>query len=168
VVLFVSVVVAIGLAIMAVRHERQIARSRLVFESLTRKNWDGDYLDTRMKFTKLCEPDDMGLAKYIEKQPDYAVAEMVTVRAILNDHEIMAIGIRQGILDEEYLFRYMRGIAIRDWNRCVAFVTALRVRTQNPLLYVEFEGLATSWQNNRSYYGKEDRMPHRVRRVSVS
>jgi hypothetical protein len=80
----------------------------------------------------------------------------------------MAIGIRQGILDEEFAFRYMRSMTIRDWNRSSPFVTALRVQNNNSLIYVEFEGLAAAWQNNRSYYDKEQKMPRRVRRVSVT
>lgn len=166
--LIASAAVAIVLSIFAVRHERQTARSRLAFESLTKKNWDKDYLETRMHFIKLCGEDDMSLAKYIEQQPDYAGLDMSVVRAVLNDYEIIAIGVRQGILDEEYLYRYMRGMALRDWNRCIAFVSALRVRAGNQLIYVEFEGLATQWQNNRSYAEKDQEMPQRRRRVSVT
>jgi Domain of unknown function (DUF4760) len=79
----------------------------------------------------------------------------------------MGIGIRQRILDEEYLFRYMRMALIRDWESASPFVIALRNLSGIPHVYVEFEGLATQWQNNMSYAAPDTPMPSRRRVVSV-
>lgn len=44
--LMLSALVAIGLGWWAVWHDRQIAKSRLTFETLMKKNWDKDYLES--------------------------------------------------------------------------------------------------------------------------
>src|SRR5579885_429823 len=118
--LIASVIAALLIGWITLRDQRQIASARLAFETFTKKNWDKDYLEKRTQFVRLCTQQREGLVKYIEKQSDPADADMATIRAVLNDYEIMAIGIRQGILDEEFAFRFMRGMVVTDWLRSSA------------------------------------------------
>jgi hypothetical protein len=151
-----SVIVAIVLGWIAVRAERHIAAARLSFETVERINWDDDYIEKRQTFVKLRDNGE-GLEKYASTDPPQGVtldaftADRAAILAILNDRENTAIGIRRGILDEEYLFRYSRSGVITDWEATSALIIAWRRRRQNPLLFVEFEGLASQWQNNLSY-----------------
>jgi hypothetical protein len=151
-----SVIVAIVLGWIAVRAERHIAAARLSFETVERINWDADYIEKRQIFIKLRDNGE-GLEKYASVDPPQGVTldaftgDRAAILAILNDRENTAIGIRRGILDEEYLFRYSRSGVIADWEAASAVIIAWRRTKRIPLLFVEFEGLATQWQNDLSY-----------------
>jgi hypothetical protein len=139
---------------------------------LHKNNWDQDYLDKRLAFSQL-RHSGRNFATYAKLDftaADFAerLAESLTIQAILTDYENMAIGIRRGILDEEYLFRYTRTSLIRDWDTAAPYVVSLRSTTGVPSIYVEFEGLAAQWQNNRSYREPARSLPIPTRRVSVT
>lgn len=89
------------------------------------------------------------------------------VNNILNDLENTALGIRHNILDEEYLYRWMRTSLIEDWRILSPLVTAFRQSTDHPALYIEFEGLAAAWANEQSYADKRRLEPPK-RSVSVT
>jgi hypothetical protein len=167
--------VAIALGWIAVRSERHTAAARLAFETVRRTNWDQDYIEKRREFLSLRDSE-KGLEIYTDKAPpgmdaDEFSRHRAAIFAILNDRENTAIGIRRGILDEEYLYRYTRTGLIDDWDASSALITAWRRQRKNPMILVEFEGLAAQWRNNMSYrqrYLRRDRrMPERKRVVSI-
>jgi hypothetical protein len=145
------------------------APSRLSFETVVRTNWDKDYIEKRREFLLLRKA---GLDRYAADSSTVPDAErqeylknQAAIQAILNDRESMAIAIRRGIIDEEYLFRYMRSGVLSDWAAASALVAALR--RGNPNLFLEFEGLATQWEQGRSYYKQDNKLPVLRRVVSV-
>jgi hypothetical protein len=153
-------------------------RARLTFETLDRKNWDEDFIEKRLAFGKLRQtgqvaiyagppPPEVEEGQPGEKERESFLQGVSAIQAILNDYENIAIGIRRGILDEEFLFRYMRSGLIRDWEAASPYVIALRARAHIPQIYVEFEGLAAQWQNDMSYRHTTRTMPKRQRVVSV-
>lgn len=89
------------------------------------------------------------------------------VNNILNDLENTALGIRHNILDEEYLYRWMRTSLIEDWQILSPLVIAYRQATNCQTLYIEFEGLAAAWANELSYADKRRLEPPK-RGVSVT
>ena len=114
VVLFASAVAAALLGWTTVWSQRDIARTRLTFETLDRKNWDGDFIEKRLAFGKLRRAGQMATYAAAPKVegadpndlPKDYLDSVSTIPTILNDYEGLAIGIRRGILDEEFLFRY--------------------------------------------------------------
>jgi len=169
--ILLSVLVAFILGGVAVSGERHTAASRLSFETVRRTNWDADYIEKRREFVGLRDST-QGLEIYAADQPpqgmqqDEYLMHRAAILAILNDRENTAIGIRRSILDEEYLYRYMRSGVIDDWEASSALVIAFRRLKKNPMLFVEFEGLAAQWQNGTSY--RTDRkMPVRNRHVRI-
>lgn len=173
------VAIAIGIAtfrlgVRTIQEQRAIATTRLTFETIHRDIWDRDYIEKRIDFIKLRD-NGPGLAVYAEPPPErdtdcervQHTKSATTIRAILNDYETLAIGVRRGILDEEFLYRFMRSPLIRDWVAASPYVIALRAQYGIPQIYVEFEGLASQWQNEMSYYRPDFAMPDRRRVVSV-
>ncbi len=67
------------------------------------------------------------------------------VRSILNYYEIMAIGIRDQILDEMICKRYMYGEFLRNWRSCKQIIEQIRTRANNDRIYREVENLAKRW-----------------------
>ncbi len=89
------------------------------------------------------------------------------VNNILNDLENTALGIRHNILDEEYLYRWMRTSLLEDWEVLSPLIIAYRQATKCHTLYIEFEGLAAAWANEQSYANKRRLEPPK-RGVSVT
>jgi hypothetical protein len=170
--IILSVAVAILLGWLTLRSERSLTASRVAFDAVLRTNWDKDYIEKRREFLAL-RRSKAGLERFAaetstipEAERDAFNNDRSVIQAILNDHENTAIAIRRGIIDEEYLFRYMRSGAVDDWEASSALVAALRRQTGKPI-FVEFEGLATQWQKNMSYYQQDVAMPQRQRTVVV-
>jgi hypothetical protein len=74
-----------------------------------------------------------------------------TLQTILNDYENVALGIKHGILDERFLYQWMRAVVISDWVTLSPLVNEYRRIYNNRQIYVEFEGLSEAWSRNRSY-----------------
>lgn len=176
--LLASLLAAIVLGYLTLRSQTRIARARLTFDAMNRNNWDKDYINHRTKFVDL-RNDTAKVILYAHKLSDVELQAQLgidraeydtrksTIRSVLNNHENLAIGIRRGILDEEYLYRFMRGIVVVDWQNMSPFVAVLRQEAENPLIYAEFEGLATQWQNSRSYFDQTKRMPKLQRHIAI-
>ena len=73
--------------------------------------------------------------------------DLAIIRAVLNDYELVAIGIRVGILDEEMCLRYMRGSTLKDWYSSSQIIKSLRRRYNNTALLAEFDALAQRWES---------------------
>ena len=84
----------------------------------------------------------------------------VLLRSVVNDWEILALGVKEGALDEDFLYKALRANIIRDWKRLSPLVTAYRDRSSSKVMYIEFEGLADAWEKERSYsrYSKGKKM----------
>ena len=82
------------------------------------------------------------------------------VIAFLNHYELVAIGIDQGILDEELYRDYLRGTVVRHWFAARAFVLHLRADTPDsnaPQAFEKFEALALKWATNAEVRAQEQK-----------
>ncbi|WP_218966857.1 DUF4760 domain-containing protein [Snodgrassella alvi] len=64
---------------------------------------------------------------------------------VLNNHEFMAAGIKEGAFDEEIYKCMKRSLIIKDWEKLELYVRALRKREQRDRLFSEFQWLAEKW-----------------------
>ena len=102
-----------------------------------------------------------------EKSPrEIRLGKMIALTRIMGDYENLALGVRKNILDEEYLYRWMRGALLNDWQELSPLVIEYRRMYNIPELYVEFEGLAAAWRNHKSYQ-TQDPIKQVVRRVLI-
>jgi hypothetical protein len=175
------------IAIVNIRKQREIARLRETFTTLDKGNWDKDLIEARYAFHNLklhLKKSGGSIAKYATRGnnkkpllPDFfgrrkQVIERDTkiagaLYSIMNDYENIAIAVRMDILDEEYLYRWMRGNTISDWDSLSPLITALRHERASPFLYIEFEGLASAWQQGKSYRTDKP-LQKAARRISVT
>lgn len=156
-----AAVLASTVAIVAIRNHRATARLRETFVTMNDDNWDEDVIKARTLFSQLKEqgannPQVISVYGYPLQNADEAAKKIHeetagTLRTILNDYENIALGIRANIIDETYLFRLFRGDFLRDWNALAPLVAAYRNRLGSQLIYVEFEGMTSAWEKNRSY-----------------
>lgn len=164
----ISGLIALYVANRSIKSQREITRLRETFATIDKGIRDGDFIKSRTEFKnvklKLAQ-DGENIAKYHKPTKDIDITSATYIRTILNDYENLALGMRYGILDEEYLFRWTRTMLITDWNDLMPLVTAYR-SDGAPNAYIEFEGVATAWQRNESYRtGKTLRKPNRHTKV---
>lgn len=161
----VAAILGSSVAVISIRKQREIARLKETFTALDRNNWDKDLIDARVSFGKLKKVAKEGgksVAEYSNPKSEEEIKQANQLYSILNDYENMAIAIRMDILDEVYAYRYMRGLVIDDWSDLSPLVTSLRHDKGAPLIYIEFEGLAEAWQQDRSY--RTNKLMNKVRR----
>lgn len=67
---------------------------------------------------------------------------------VLNNHEFVATGIKEGAFDEEIYKRMKRSIVLRDWDALRPYIMEKRRQLQRDKLFVELEWLANRWKNS--------------------
>jgi hypothetical protein len=141
-------------AIWGVVTQRAIARRRATLDCITKAEADTDIIGARRKFIELAICNDGGLAKFAEQNCE-ATEEAQKIRLVLNEFELMAIGIQRGIIDFELYKRWNKSSVLKYWKHAQPFVTRLRARTDNSAYFHEFEQMA-GWL-------RDDKMPARGR-----
>jgi hypothetical protein len=124
-----------------------VARSRATLDVILQSEADGDLIAARKKFVELAKASG-GLARWADEAQEKS-DETQTIRLVLNEFELVSIGIQRGIIDYELYKRWYRSGVIQHWKHAAPFVTALRARTGNDALYHEFEEMCRWMKDNQ-------------------
>lgn len=130
--------VAIVVAIWGVFTQRAIAARRATIDFIARSEADHDLMAARKRFIILAKSGGLSPYAAIDKE---GTPETEDIRIVLNEFELVAIGIQRGILDYTIYNRWMKSEAIRYWNHSLPFIGELRRRLNNNNIYKEFEVL---------------------------
>ncbi|MEM0930469.1 MAG: DUF4760 domain-containing protein [Pseudomonadota bacterium] len=158
-----SAIVAAGLTALVVwfvgvrtlEGQRAIARRQATIDFLEKRKWDSDYIAARQDFIILRDDADRTMS-YWAREAQADRPERSTIRNILNDYELMAIGIQQDIFDEKIYQAYWRGTLITDWKKTRAFIEDVR-EIANAEVYKSFQDLAEAWQAGRPFHDASNR-----------
>ena len=123
------------IAVWGVITQRAIARRRATLDYISRTESDGDLIFAQRKFIELATSEG-GLGPWADIGSG---TEVQCIRLVLNDLELVSIGIQRGIIDYELYRRWRRSGVIRYWNYSAPFITRLRAKLQNEAIYHEFE-----------------------------
>jgi len=136
----VAGVIGAAVALWGVFSQRAISRRRATLDLISRSEADKDMLAARQRFIELAKADG-GLAPFAEeareKDPD-----TYKIRLVLNEFELISIGIQRGVVDYELYALWFRSGTVKYWSHARPFVIRLRERTSNDMFYHEFEELA--------------------------
>ena len=141
--ILLSAVIGAAVALCSISEQRKIARRRATIDLLARKEWDKYYLEDRKEFNRL-RNDPKGLVHWASTSYD-ETDEKSIIRNILNYYELIAVGIKEGTLDEEAYKRWFRSTLIKDWKQAKAFIMEVRRNTNAPTIFCELEELAKKW-----------------------
>jgi Domain of unknown function (DUF4760) len=165
----VATAAAIGLlgTMLAISSQRAVNRRRATVDMLTTKMWDQDYIASLETFfdamsnqeqlmidydlfVKYGDPQiltqqDPKLSDDLRKKVDEAKTRLYRIRYILNDRELVAIGIREGIYDEAIYRRLWYTTTLKEWKLAGPLVARIRNNSGNRA-YVELEALARRWE----------------------
>lgn len=81
------------------------------------------------------------LTKFVGERSETSTA----IRRVLNVHELVAIYVINGVVDEKIARQFCRGWMLQDWKRVSGYVAEARNINGNPKLYLEYEQLAERW-----------------------
>lgn len=165
---FLSAILASYIAIRSIASQREMTRLRETFSTIDSSIRDTDVIKSRSEFRKIkneLEQSKGSVAAYQNPKTDGEIEKATTLRTILNNYENLSLGVRYNILDEGYLYRWTKTNTLHDWNYLVPLVTAHR-SAGHTTAYMEFEGLATSWLEGKSYRtGKKMKPPNRRTKI---
>jgi hypothetical protein len=153
VLLFFVGAVAASIAVWGVITQRVVARRRATLDLISNLERDGDVIAAHKKFISLAKSSE-GLALWADEGKE-ATEETQAIRIVLNEFELIAIGIQRGIIDYELYKRWNKSGVIQYWKNTAPFVLRLRARLNNNSIYHEYEELFR-WMNG-------DTMPKRRR-----
>lgn len=142
--------IAVIVAVWGTISARKIARSQTTFQHLAATEADGSFQKARIKFAEIVRAGD--IAKYAEQDQE-GHADTQAIVSVLNEYELLSVGIQRGIIDGELFKRLSRSSVIYDWESSQPFVLALRKRTGRAILFHEFEEMA-GWMSH-------DKLPRR-------
>lgn len=134
---FVGCVAAL-VAVWGVFTQRAIAARRATIDFIARSEADHDLMAARKRFIGLAKAGGLSPYAAIDKEGS---PETEAIRIVLNEFELVAIGIQRGILDYTIYSRWSKYEAIRYWNHALPFISELRTRLHSNDIYREFEVL---------------------------
>ncbi len=178
-----SVAVAVATTILTIKSQRKLARQRATIDVLMRNLWDKDYMKSQAvtygllsnskELEELYEQtvvvrqlkregrwDSVGYNE--RRRYEAATEQMQHVQAILNDRELMAIGVRQGAVDDAIYRRWWFSTLLHEWDAAEA--TILRIRrdfghTAGNAMFSEFEQLTKRWRSEGRWERKDRYVP---------
>lgn len=150
--------------------QRTINRRRATVDMLGAKLWDRDYIQATDRFYHAMKDQRKLMKQYDqfvearehkangtwdelpdEKAQEYteSIDVIQKVRLVLNDRELVAIGIRDGSYDEVIYRRWWYSTLLQEWHQAAPLIARIRsdVQTGAPAAaYCEYENLVCRWQ----------------------
>ncbi len=123
-----------------IRENRNIFKDSETMSMMQNILWDTKYIEMRAIFTKARAS---GIDTFID-EPDSD--EFKAIMKMMSEYELLAVGIKRGILSEKVLKDFIKPRLVRDWVQSDSFIKAMRDKYENPEIFCEFENLAKEWQ----------------------
>lgn len=147
-IVFLGVVVAIFTIWYNVRTAKKTQTSIFLFESRT----DKEYIESLHVLRKAHESG-KSLRSYVfpcegTKITDEEQEEKRKFQYILNFYERVAVGIQQGIYNEDMIKKTSYTTVIDTWNHAEPLIKAIREKINSETTYQEFEWLANRWKRS--------------------
>lgn len=179
------------LTAMTIQTQRSINRRRSTFEMLSRVIWDKDYIEASAAFYHIMK-DQKLLMKYYDQFSECrslknrgeweclpnsdkekfepGISIVTSIRSVLNDRELMAIGIREGTFDEVIYRRWWHSTYVKEWKESSALVARFRSEPTGPgpAAYTEMELLARKWEAEGPWTRRDRHIRFFGRNITVS
>jgi hypothetical protein len=142
--ILVTGIIATMVALWGIYSQRAITRRQVTLEHISKLESDGDLIRARLKFGELVK--DGNLAQWA---PKVETAETQAIFTVLNEFELIAIGIQRGIIDFELYSRWYKSGTIRRWNDAHPFIVEFRKVNDNKMIYHEFEEMVKWFETDK-------------------
>lgn len=147
-----AVVVSAIAAFAIIRDARSTARRRGTMDLILHQESDAELVEARDAFNVLKN----GVIKISSfgTTENRNSKEAVNLRKVLNIHELTAVAIQEGVIDECVYRRWFNATYIADYDATKDYITAVRSNFSKPAAYKEFEETAIRWRGDVSWYTK--------------
>jgi Domain of unknown function (DUF4760) len=127
--------------------QRLLARRKTTFDHLVKSEFDRDMINATLVFVKQAKTAG-GLRQWaaVDKR---STEEGRSIRMVLNEMEIISIGLQHGIIDAEMYSKWSRSGVLRKWQFAKEYVDAVRADSNNNALFHEAEELFKLMQQNK-------------------
>jgi hypothetical protein len=134
---------------------RHNARATVTFQHIA-KIQTKDFTDARLLVRKAIN--DGGIAKYanLEHADDQVT---LSINLVLNDLEMVSIGIQRGIIDCEFFRAWAQEGTVSLWRDLKPYVAALRRRLDRNSIFHQVEAMADAWDTTRANYKPDTSSP---------
>ena len=128
----------------AIENNEKIARQRATIDLLLTQRTDQNLIESKKAVGNIHSNggDFTSLATKDKAQDE----DRSHILAIINNYEFIALGIREGALDESIYKRAVYSQVVRDWAAMRPFIMELRRQNNRNTLFQEFEVMAKRWE----------------------
>lgn len=143
--------IAAIIAIYGILSQRQIARRTNTLEYIRSQEADTDVIKARNNFLNLAEKlNDIAETEHEQSKlifPDLKFDDIQNIRMVLNEYELISIGIQNGVLDFKMYRDWNKKNIIDHWDISNKYIEVIRTN-KNRKIYREFEKLK-DWMDKR-------------------
>jgi hypothetical protein len=139
--------IAALIAIWGVISQRQIARRRATLDYIATSKSNRELIAARREFVNIAKKGGLDLLAAEDKEQ---TKEAQIIAEVLNQYELIAVGIQFGILDYSLFRRFSRTVTIRFWNHGHPYIVSLRKRVNNDMIYHEFEEMVKWFKGEKT------------------
>jgi hypothetical protein len=134
---------AASIAYCALQAQKDIARKRASIDFFLKTETDSYMLSAWKEF----EAARLAVAKCeeIEIFPELDAARWTSLRNYLNLHELMAVGIKKKVLDDDVCFEFWRGELHRACRDCIKAINYIQSTNEGKETYTELVALHKKW-----------------------
>jgi hypothetical protein len=149
-------IVAVFMSYRTIQAGRHNAKATVTFQHIAKLQHDAAVIDARLKVRAAIQTGNIGQWALPGQEASPTAVALV---ALLNDFEIMAIGIKRGIVDCNLYRQWCEKGAIKFWQDVLPFVTALRTEWKNRKIYLNVEEMIDEWDIARPNYKSNPNSP---------
>jgi hypothetical protein len=144
-----AVVLSAIAAFAVIRDARRTAKRRGTMDLILHQESDKELVEERRKFNEI-KRGKIRISSY-GKPEERGSEEAQALRKILNIHELTAVAIGEGVIDECVYRRWFNATYIGDYEATKGYIGEARKTHSNPLAFSEFEKMATRWKDDKSW-----------------
>lgn len=121
---------------------RQIQAQKATLDFIAEREIDADILKAKTAFNQQRDHSN-GFDNFLQNCSNHELRE--SVKTILNDYELTALSIKQGILDEAFYREWFEGSFLKDYQAVRPLIKDIREKENRHKIYNQFEELAVKW-----------------------
>ena len=141
--ILVSACIGAGVALNAIKTNREIAKKRATLDVILKSESD-EYFERIFSVFLSEKQRKAGLATLVNPETDAEKRSQTEVDNFLNHYELIAISIKKEILDEDFYKQWMRSSYIRHFHEAKDYIEGIRITSPNA--FTEFEDMVNKWE----------------------
>jgi hypothetical protein len=144
-----AVVLSAIAAFHVIRDNRRIAKRRGTMDLILHQESDRELVEARTEFNKIKSGETW--PSHFGKPDRKNDPEAQIIRRVLNVHEMTAVAIREGVIDERVYRSWFNGTYISDFEAMKDYIAEARKTYANPRAFCEYETLAIRWRDDKAW-----------------